>query len=61
MIKEHGKCKFQMLGIAAALFLLAVIPVGASENFCSQTADSLLSACKATANGDRLVKNANCI
>src|SRR5262249_11329200 len=46
---------------AAMIFLLPSGSAHAGTAYCTQTADTLFSACKATANGDSLVRKAVCL
>lgn len=57
------KIRFKMIlqFAAIAIFSLMASGVHAQQDFCSQTADSLLTGCNAQANADADVKNAICI
>jgi len=49
------------LGVAASLFLPVAGSRAAPSNFCSQTADLLFDACRASIQDDSLVKQAICL
>lgn len=61
-MRMNGRKVFARLtfGIVVAMFFVLVASTEA-QNFCTQTADSLLSACKAEVNDDGFVKKAICL